>query len=140
MRTWRWVIALLIVLNAVSGAVPAIEAAAFKLGHHPASLDLHVLPLLQSLTWPVVVLWLASMGLFLVSAGLLVAIRGGALAVYALAFAGDLSVFLMMQGRAYDAAFNRGERTTSCIVFVLLVVMGGAIWYLDRQPSRAGAR
>ena len=121
-ETFRWIIGTFIGWNAIWGARPAFRVARRKrtvkrlVGPRPVD------PVLESLSWPLIVLWLSSLVLFLASAVLLVLAKPATVAVFLSAFLLDAVVFWGAQRRAAGAAFRARQSLTRQILFGLSAV------------------
>lgn len=126
-EAFRWSIGTFILLNAIWGAAPAIRVARRKLAVPRIVGPRPVDPLVESLSWPLVVLWLASLALFVASAVLLALAQPATVAVFFSAFLLDAVVFWGAQRRAVGAAFEARQRLTRQLLFGLLAVgsLGG---------------
>ena len=123
----RWIIGAFILLNAIWGVLSAVRVGRRKWTTvrlaGPRPLD----PVLESLSWPLVVLWLSALVLFVASAVLLVLARPATVVVFLAAFLLDGIVFWGAQRRAAGAAFGARQRITRYVLFGLLAVasLGG---------------
>ncbi|HEY4228917.1 MAG TPA: hypothetical protein VGO79_02030 [Thermoanaerobaculia bacterium] len=122
-EAFRWIIGTFIGLNAIWGTVSALRLArrkrAVKRLAGPRPLD----AVLESLSWPMIVLWLSSLVLFLASAVLLVLAKPATVVVFLSAFLLDAVVFWGAQRRAAGAAFRARQSLTRQILFGLLAVV-----------------
>jgi hypothetical protein len=126
----RWIIGAFIFLNAIWGVVLAVQVARRKRASQRVAGPRPVDPVLESLTWPLVVLWLSALVLFLASAVLLVLAKPATVFVFLSAFLLDAIVLWGAQRRAEGAAFGARQRLTRFVLFGLLAVAsvgGGAL-------------
>jgi len=121
-EAFRWIVGAFIGWNAIWGAVPALRLARRKRAVEslagPRPLD----AVLESLSWPMIVLWLSSLVLFLASAVLLVLAKTATVVVFLSAFLLDAVVFWGAQRRAAGAAFQARQAITRQILFGLHAV------------------
>jgi hypothetical protein len=118
----RWIIGAFILLNAIWGAVAAVRIARRKRAAERIGGPRPVDPVLESLSWPLVVLWLSALVLFVASAVLLVLARPATVVVFLSAFLLDAIVFWGAQRRAVGAAFGPRQSLTRLLLFGLLAV------------------
>jgi hypothetical protein len=121
-EAFRWIIGAFIALNAIWGAGPALRVARRKRAVRRLAGPRPVDAVLESLSWPLIVLWLASLVLFLASAVLLVLARPATVVVFLSAFLLDAVVFWVAQRRAAGAALQARETITRQILFGLHAV------------------
>ncbi|HEY2798330.1 MAG TPA: hypothetical protein VGK26_10625 [Thermoanaerobaculia bacterium] len=123
----RWIIGAFILLNAIWGTVAAIRVARLKRAVGRTTGPRPVDPVLESLSWPLVVLWLSALVLFVASAVLLILARAATVVAFLAAFLLDAIVFWRAQRRAAGAAFGARQRLTRHVLFGLLAVasLGG---------------
>ncbi len=130
----RWVIAVFISLNAVTGILLALRAVALKRRSR-----IHVRPavnaLLAALSWPLVGLWLASMTLFLASAVLLIVSDPAAMVTFVLALALNLATVWKAHEEVNGKNTRACEMLSRCVLFGLLFVGGNGIWPTAHDPS-----
>ena len=138
MQGLRWVIAVFIGLNAVTGILLALRAVALK--RQP---EIHVRPavnaLLASLSWPLVGFWLASMTLFLASAVLLIVSDPAATVTFMLALAVNLATVWKAHEEIDGRNSRAGEMLSRCLLFGLLFIGGNSAWPTGHDPAN-GAR
>jgi len=133
-EAFRWIVGAFIGWNAIWGVVPALRLARRKRAVErlagPRPLD----AVLESLSWPMIVLWLSSLVLFLASAVLLILAKPATVAVFLSAFLLDAVVFWGAQRRAAGAAFRARQILTRHVLFGLLAVASLG----ERPASREG--
>jgi hypothetical protein len=134
MQALRWVIAVFISLNAITGILLALRAVALK-----RRARVHVRPavnaLLATLSWPLVGFWLASMTVFLVSAVLLVVSNPAAMVTFVLALALNLATVWKAHEEINGRNSGAGEMLSRCLLFGLLFIGGNGIWPAAHDPS-----
>jgi hypothetical protein len=134
MQPLRWVIAVFIGLNAVTGILLALRAVALK-----RRARIHVRPavnaLLATLSWPLVGLWLASMTLFLASAVLLVVSDPAAMVTFVLALVVNLATVWKAHEQVHGKSSSAGEMLSRSILFGLLFIGGNGILPTPHEPS-----
>jgi hypothetical protein len=118
----RGIIGGFILWNAIWGAVAAIRVARRKRATARIAGPRPVDPVLESLSWPLVVLWLSTLVLFVASAVLLVLASPATVVVFLSAFLLDAIVFWGAQRRAVGAAFGARQSLTRLLLFGLLAV------------------
>jgi hypothetical protein len=121
-EAFRWFIGAFIGLNAIWGVLPALRLAKRKRAVERRAGPRPVDAVLESLSWPMVVLWILSLVLFLASAVLLVLARPAAVVLFLSAFLLDAAAFWGAQRRAAGAAFRARQALTRQILFGLLAV------------------
>ncbi|HEY1251631.1 MAG TPA: hypothetical protein VGH97_10605 [Thermoanaerobaculia bacterium] len=123
----RWIVGAFILGNAIWGVIQALRVARRKLAAGrvagPRSAD----AVLESLTWPLVTLWISSLVLFVTSAVLVVLAKAAAIPAFLVAFLVDALVFWHAQRRAAGAAYGARASLTRCVLFGLIAVasLGG---------------
>ncbi|MFT3837562.1 MAG: hypothetical protein QM723_11255 [Myxococcaceae bacterium] len=138
-RIVRWLLAILIGINAVTGSVSAVMALSAKLGAR-AHIPTRLLSFYLTLSGWTVAAWLASMVIFAVSIWLLLA-RKKTLFTYTTAFALDLLVFvLQLSNPDYGLTFTDAHRRLTIFVFVVLTAIGVVIDWLDMRATAPTAR
>jgi hypothetical protein len=137
MQALRWVIAIFISLNAVTGILLAIRAVALK-----RRAQVHVRPavnaLLATLSWPLVGLWVASMTLFLVSAVLLIVSDPAAMVTFVLALVLNLATVWKAHEEVNGSSSRAGEILSRCILFGLLFLLGNGVWSAPPSDASGG--
>ena len=127
MQGLRWVLAVFITFNAVTGILLALRAVVLKRRAH-----VHVRPavnaLLASLSWPLVGFWLASMMLFLASAVLLIVSDPAAMVTFVLALAVNLATVWKAHEEISGRNSGTGEMLSRCLLFGLLFVGGNGVF------------
>ena len=121
-ETFRWIIGAFIGLNAIWGLVPSLRLAQRKRAVERLAGPRPVDAVLESLSWPMIVLWICSLVLFLASAVLLVLASPATVVLFLAAFLLDAAAFLGAQRRAAGAAFRARQALTRQILFGLLAV------------------
>ena len=118
----RGIMGSFIFLNAIWGVAAALDFARRKrasekiAGPHPVD------PVLDSLSWTLIVLWLTALVLFAASAVLLMFASPATVAAFLSAFLLDAIVFWGAQRRAAGAAFGTRQTLTRSVLFGLLAV------------------
>ena len=138
MRYLRWLLAVAVALYALLSAVPATFTLLYKL-------RLLALPdlvkshgaLMDTVSWPRVVLLCAVVILYFVAAWRLALAKGRAWLVYAIAFVGDGLGWLWMQGPVYDATFPPGQRQSDLTILAVMAVVGALIAWVELRKTRA---
>jgi hypothetical protein len=134
----RWIVGAFIFVNAVWGVVLALRVAARKLdaGRRvgPRVAD----AVLDSLSWPLVALWLLALALFVTSAVLLVLAKAAAVLALLGGFLLDAIAFWRAQRRATGATHGARERLTHYVLFGLLAVANLGSRPLPAPPHGPG--
>jgi hypothetical protein len=120
-------------LNGFFGAVSAIRVAAWKLEARRGDRR----AVLTAMPWRLILLWIASMTLFLVSAVLVVRQRPEAPVVFFAALAVDLTVFWTAQRSAVGATPAARGRLTRYLLFGLLFTAGLGARAANSHPTTA---
>ncbi len=137
-RLIRWLLALIVGVYFIANAVLARALIDFKLnGVRPDPASHHWAPLLADMGGVQSAVWIAGVALYGVTVGLLIAGRRGAVFAYAAAVACDFANWrLMMLHPSYGVVFGPGQAEKDTAIFVVLSILGGVIWLLDRRASR----
>jgi hypothetical protein len=139
MLALRWVIAVFIALNALSGVLLALRAVALKRRPQTVSGKSAVNALLASLSWPLVGLWIASMTAFLASAVFLILAEPAALVTFVLALTLNLAMLWKAHEEINGRSSRTGEMLSRCVLFGLLFLAGNGIRASLSEPH-AGSR
>ncbi|MBC7669768.1 MAG: hypothetical protein H7236_15270 [Gemmatimonadaceae bacterium] len=138
MKYLRWLLAAAVALYALMVAVPATFTLLYKLRllvltdivkSHEALMD--------TLSWPRVILLCAVVILYFVAAWRLALAKGRAWLVFAIAYVGDALGWLWMQGPVYDATFPPGQRHSDLTIIAVMAVVGLLIAWVDLSKTRA---
>jgi hypothetical protein len=123
----RWIIGAFILLNAIGGAVQAVGVARRKLAARRIRWPRPVDAILETLSWPLLALWLSALALFCASSILLVEANAATGPAFVAAFLLDALVFWRVQRRAAGSAYTARERLTRYVLFgwLAVAILGG---------------
>jgi hypothetical protein len=138
MKYLRWLLAVALLLYALMSAVPASFTVLHKL--HLLALPEMVKShgaLMDTLSWPRVLLMWAAVILYLVTAWRLAFRKGRAFLVFVAAYVLDILSWLWMQGPVYDATFPPGQRQSDLIIIGIIAVIGALIAWVEMRKTPA---
>lgn len=141
MSVRRWVLALLLVVCAIQNALLTIYTTSLKFGWTKPAPDTQRLVSLSN-TSSVLQLaagWIA-IALFFFAAWRLVR-RKSAFGPYVMAFVLSAGNWLSFKlGSVYDRTFTPAEQKFDYVLLAMMVILGVAIWYFERMPTRTVRR
>jgi hypothetical protein len=138
-RIARWLLVVLLGLYFAANAVLARALIDFKLnGVRPDAASHHWAPLLTDMGPAQSVMWLTGVALYGAAAVMLALRRRGAVFAYAGGVLFDfLNWRMLMTHASYIQVFGPGQEAKDRLIFIGLVVLGGAFWFLERRAPRA---
>ena len=138
MKYLRWLLVVALALYALMSAIPACFTTLYKLRllALPDMVKSHG-ALMDSMSWPQILVWWAAIVLFVISAVRLARRQGKAFLVWVAAYVLDVLGWLWMQGPAYDATFPADQRQSDYVFLGIMAVIGALILWVER---RGGAK
>jgi hypothetical protein len=136
MRTWRWVLAALLVAYSVQNAFFAIYSTSMKFGWVKAAPDMQrYVPLSNDTTILQLAVGWAAIVLLFVTAMRLIR-RLPALGIYAGAFVLSVGNWLSFKlGTVYNQTFTPGEQKFDYVLLAVMAFFGLAIWLMERNQA-----
>jgi hypothetical protein len=140
MKYLRWLPVIALVLYALMSAMPASFTTLYKLRllALPSMVKSHG-ALMDSMSWPQMLVWWAAIFLFVVSAVRLARRQGRAFLAWIAAYVLDVLGWLWMQGPAYDATFPPDQRQSDYVLLGVMAVIGALVWWVERREGAKAA-
>ena len=139
MMILRVLIALAVVIQALSSFFPLLGNVLFKVGRTEIASGpaVRMAPLWAATPWWQLAVWLLGVLLLLVVAWRVIR-RRPALGVYAAAIAISLGLnWLMQNGTVYREVFRDAPAGFDFARLVILLLGGALIWWVEQQPAKA---
>jgi hypothetical protein len=135
-RVLRWISALLCGAYGLINIVPLVVTYGAKAGWLPLPNDMPELArLVDVVAWWQAVVWLTVIILYFMVAWRLIR-RRAALGIFVLAYLTDLLRWVPMRAmKVYAQTFTAAELEERYIAFGVLLLIGAAIWWIERRPT-----
>ncbi len=138
MRARRWVVGVFVALYALQSLFPLVYTTSVKFGWARLTDEMQrFAPLTDATSVVQIVVWWVGLVLLFLAAWRLVRGRP-ALLVFAVASVLEIGNWLSFKlGTVYNRTFDADEQKFDYVLVAILIILGGAIWLIERNDAAA---